>query len=69
MDEDLFDDLMKAVGNTFDELIEFYSKVVEDLLKICCIRKPTLIERFTNLRQQRAMRLNKNKKRLPTRHK
>jgi uncharacterized protein (DUF2164 family) len=42
MDEDLFDDFDEAVGNTFDELIEFYRKhVVEDLLKIkvCCIQK------------------------------
>jgi hypothetical protein len=26
MDEDLFDDFDEAVGNTFDELIEFYRK-------------------------------------------
>jgi hypothetical protein len=41
MDEDLFDDFDEAVGNTFDELIEFYKSTVEDLLKIkvCCIQK------------------------------
>jgi hypothetical protein len=40
MDEDLFDDFDEAVGNTFDELIEFY-RAVEDLLKIkvCCIQE------------------------------
>jgi hypothetical protein len=40
MDEDLFDDF-DAVGNTFDELIEFTESTVEDLLKIkvCCIQK------------------------------
>jgi hypothetical protein len=41
MDEDLFDDFDEAVGNTFDELIEFYRKhgggFVED--KVCCIQK------------------------------
>jgi hypothetical protein len=33
MDEDLFDDFDEAVGNTFDELIEFYRarwRIVED---------------------------------------
>jgi hypothetical protein len=34
MDEDLFDDFDEAVGNTFDELIEFTESTVEDLLKI-----------------------------------
>jgi hypothetical protein len=27
--EDLFDDFDRAVGNTFDELIEFYRSTVE----------------------------------------
>jgi hypothetical protein len=46
MDEDLFDDFDEAVGNTFDELIEFYRKhgggFVED--KSLLHSEPTLIE-------------------------
>jgi hypothetical protein len=67
MDEDLFDDFDEAVGNTFDELIEFYRKhgggFVEDK-KSVAFRKPTLIEiyefnAFTNLM---SLVLNTNKK-------
>jgi hypothetical protein len=66
MDEDLFDDFDEAVGNTFDELIEFYRKhgggFVED--KSLLHSEPTLIEiyefnAFTNLM---SLVLNTNKK-------